>query len=73
MKSLTCSNSNMQAEQQASSAKSAHLTIVCAWCHRDLINGEWREPSYPWGAVSEPLAVSHGICAGCLSAQYPEL
>lgn len=36
----------------------APLTLVCAWCNRVRIGGEWVQSS-------ACLPVSHGICPSC--------
>jgi hypothetical protein len=47
--------------------------IVCAWCRRISIAGEWREP------IDEPdllaslddALVTHGICPACFGRHAP--
>ena len=48
--------------------------IVCAWCRRVSIAGEWREaidePDL-LAALDDDALVTHGICPACFRRQAP--
>ena len=50
--------------------------IVCAWCHRLSVAGEWRDPVEDPALVhtlDESALVSHGICPTCFGRFAPDL
>jgi hypothetical protein len=46
------------------------LIIVCAWCKRVTIDGEWfLAPQAALTAIDSPRTLSHSICPRCAAAQ----
>ena len=48
--------------------------IVCAWCRRIAVAGEWREPiDEPnlLASLDEKALVSHGMCPACFGRHAP--
>jgi len=44
------------------------MIIICAWCNRRLVNGEWVVDGDPDRAE----LVSHGLCEDCYEKHFEE-
>lgn len=47
------------------------IVVVCAWCDRILLDGEWLQPPPAVvDAIDARLAFSHSICSSCAEGHH---
>ena len=52
------------------SFETGELVVVCSWCGRVCLNGEWVGPTPGvLSTLDQALALSHSICPACAGAR----
>jgi hypothetical protein len=56
------------------SYEAGDLVIICAWCRRVEVDGEWLlAPRAALTAIDAPFTLSHSICPECQKTRWPEM